>query len=125
MAPAPLESRDALNAAMQTMDPAARNAAVLLAQRVFENPEVVGNKDLLIRECWRACAASLLQFGFDVRANPDAFADFVADHGCDVMHMGISIVNVTLNERERAQTWQTVGKVAAAAVGFALGVWAG
>lgn len=118
-----LESRDGVQAALAMMNPAAREAALLLAHRLFENPALLDDGKAAFRECCQACAVSLLRLGVDVRANPDAFDAFLAESGCSVMNVGFSIVHVAVKEHERKQVWGAVGKVAAAAVGVALGAW--
>lgn len=118
-----LETRDSVLVALATMNPVAREAAQLFAHRLFENPSLLEDKDAFCGECSIACAAALERNGVDVRANPEAFRGFIAECGGSVLNVGTSIVHVTYRDHQRKEAWGKVGKVAAAAVGVALGVW--
>ena len=123
MAPRLLETQDDIQSALAAMNPAAREAAQLLAYRLFENPALLHDGKAAFRECYQSCEVALLRLGVEVRANPDSFDAFLAEFGGSVMNVGFSIVHVAIKEQERKQVFGSFGKVAAAAIGVALGLW--
>lgn len=123
MAPQLLETRDSLQAALATMNPIARDASLLLAHRLFQNPALLQDSKGAFRECFQACAISLGRAGVDLNSHPEVLDAFLMEHGCSVMNIGYSIVNVAVTEHQRRAVYGAVGKVAAAAVGIALGAW--
>jgi len=120
-----LESKEGVQAACATINPIAREAAVLLAHRIFENPALANDGKAAFYECAISCAVSLGRAGFDVNANPEVLDSFLLEFGHAVLNVGFSIVHVTIKEQQIKAAWGIAGKVAAAAIGIALGAWFG
>jgi hypothetical protein len=120
-----LESKESVQAACATINPVAREAAMLLAHRIFENPALANDGKGAFYECALSCAVSLGRAGVDVNAKPEVLDAFLLEFGHAVLNIGFSIVHVSIKEHQRRAAWGIAGKVAAAAVGIALGAWFG
>lgn len=120
-----LEDRASIRAAIATMHPVARDAAQLLAHRIFENPVVVHDDSKLQEEWAQACAISFARAGKNPAVFQDEFATFVENHGSAVMNVGVSIVVHLTKSSQRKRWLGWIGKAAAVGGGIAIGAFFG
>ncbi len=120
-----LQSREAIEAAIATMNPIAKEAAQLLAHRLLENPDIIDDQETLGEEWIQACAISCARAGINPHTSLARFESFLENHGSAVLNVAFSIAVFIMRDAERQQKWGWVGKAAAVAVGVALGSFFG
>lgn len=120
-----LETRDAIQAAIATMNPIAKDAAQLLAHRLLENPGILEEQDSLGQEWLQACAYSYVRAGNDLETERDRFEAFLENHGSAVLNVAFSIALFIVKDAERKAKWGWLGKAAAVAAGVAIGAFFG
>jgi hypothetical protein len=120
-----LEDRNAIKAALATMNPVARNATQLLAGEIMANPSLLEDGDSLVMIASAACASAFSRAGFDPSADEERFERFLEDHAENVLDLAVSVVLCAAKDEKRRQMWGNFGKVAAVLGAAALGAFFG
>lgn len=120
-----LDDAPSIKAALATMNPTARTATQILAQRILERPTLLDDNDEIKKQALYSCAAAFIDAGYDLERDEQRFASFIEDHGANVLDLAVSIVLCMARDGQRRKMWGNVGKVAALVGAAALGAFFG
>lgn len=116
-----LSSKEEIRAALATMNGTARDACMLFATHLLNDPSIANDPDKLGQFCAGSIAVTLEQAGY----SPDRFLPFMENHGEAVYNVGVSILVLTAQEAENQKKWGWLGTAAAVGVGALLGSFFG
>ncbi|MCA9287203.1 MAG: hypothetical protein KDA05_01380 [Phycisphaerales bacterium] len=120
-----LDDAPSIRAALATMNPMARTATQVLAQKLLEHPALLNDNEQIKKQALYACAAAFVDAGWDLERDEQRFASFIEDHGANVLDLAASIVLCMARDHQRRKVWGNVGKVAALVGAAALGAFFG
>lgn len=118
-----LDDAPSIKAALATMNPTARTATQVLANKLFEAPSLLQDDDELKQQALFSCAAAFCHAGYDLEKDDQRFMTFLEDHVANVLDIAVSILLVTAKKAETRRMWGNIGKVAALAGAAALGAF--
>lgn len=120
-----LEDPIAIQAALATMNPVARDATQLLATIIGQKPGLILDREAIQEEAFDACAYCFCRSGHSLPADLTEFERWLGDHGANVLSLAVSIVLCIARQRDAQRRWGTVGKVAALIGAAAVGAFFG
>jgi hypothetical protein len=120
-----LDDPASVKAALALMPPRAREATKILAFRLDEHREWLGDQTELRRQAVLACVGAMAISGFSPEHHPDECRTFAEEHAANVLTVASAIVTVSAAAQRKRRMWGVVGKVAALVGAAALGAFFG
>ncbi len=116
-----LSTREEVRGALATMNPTAREACMLFATHLLNDPSIANDPKRLGSFCAGSMAVTLEKAGVP----PEQMEAFWMNHGEAVYGVGVSILAITVREAESKKKWGWIGTAAALGVGALLGSFFG